>query len=554
MEELLELPRERAEVPERFPSPFDESGPHVLARDAALELQRELRSGFVSPGVSTEVLRRPEGGKMFGVLVVRAPDGRLGWLKAFSGQMDGAWTLPGYVPPLFDAEARARVEPVAERRVKELSGLLEALDKSQERVDARRRVEEAERHWDSERRTLRARHQERKARRHATRAALSEGEAPIGPVDAALRREELDEESRRDDVERRRLDARAKEALRVERVALKRLERRLGALRRLRAFTSRRAMQHIHDTYRPLSADGRTTSLRALFAPLEPSWGTGDCAAPKLLGFAHKQGLTPIALAEFWWGPPPPGGGRVEGEFYPACRVKCGPLIPFMLEGMEVAVPRVRSQPVELLEPSVVYEDARYVVVNKPHGLLSVPGKDLSQAHVLGWLRAKYPRATGPLLVHRLDQDTSGLLLAALDEEAHRFLQAQFIARSVEKRYVAVLDGVPGEQRGTVRLALRVDLEQRPRQLVDTVHGRAAVTEWEVLERVDGRARVALFPKSGRTHQLRVHAAHPSGIGVPILGDPLYGRRGERLYLHSEVLGFQAPDGAWRTVRAEAPF
>lgn len=535
-----------APAPEPFPSPFDEMGPHPWALEAALLLQAQLRGGEVAPGVSTAVLQRPEGGKMFGVLVVRGENGRLAWLKAYSGQMDGAWELPGWVPPMFDARARTDVEPAADGRVKALTAQIEMLEKSVELAAERQRMTGLRVAQGRKLEQLRVLHAERKRRRHALRGLPEH--APTLSL--------LDEESRQDDRERRRLESALEEERASAGRSLHRLERRLAALGRLRAHVSRRAMQAIHDTYRPTSWQGERTSLRELFAPGEPSWGAGDCAAPKLLSFARDQGLTPLALAEFWWGPPPPGGGRVEGAFYPACRVKCGPLIPFLLRGLEVAPKRVfridGAEPGELIP---AYEDERVVAFTKPAGLLSVPGTDAAVTDtVLARLRAKYPRATGPLLVHRLDQDTSGLLLAALDEEAYRFLQAQFIARQVHKRYIAWLEGSVLERRGTVRLPLRVDLEQRPRQLVDPEHGREAVTDWEVLARQDGRTRVALFPKSGRTHQLRVHAAHPMGMGAPIVGDRLYGREGGRLMLHAEELTFMHPAGHPVTVRSPAPF
>lgn len=214
-----------------------------------------------------------------------------------------------------------------------------------------------------------------------------------------------------------------------------------------------------------------------------------------------------------------------------------------MLAGLEVR-PRQTWRPPEVGagELRLVHEDARLVVVSKPPGLLSVPARDEAVTDsVLARLRRRYPRATGPLLVHRLDLDTSGLLVAALDEEAHRLLQEQFLTHAVEKRYVAWLEGEVHGERGTVELPLRVDLEQRPRQLVDFAHGKPATTAWEALERRGGWTRVAFFPRTGRTHQLRVHAAHRLGLGVPIVGDRLYGRAGERLMLHAESIRFTHP-------------
>jgi len=309
-------------------------------------------------------------------------------------------------------------------------------------------------------------------------------------------------------------------------------------------------MRRIHDTYRLTNALGETTTLRALFPSGEPPWGAGECAAVKLLQHAIRQRLTPLALAEFWWGPPPPGGARVHGAFYPACRLKCGPVLPFLFRGLDVAPRRAfRSAPPPGLE--TLYEDEHVAVVAKPAGLLSVPGKDESDS-VLERLRAVHPEAR---LVHRLDLDTSGVLVAALDEPTYHALQRQFRDRTVEKRYLAWLDGDVAGERGTVSLPVRVDLEQRPRQVVDFAHGREAVTAWEVLERRAGRTRVAFFPRTGRTHQLRVHAAHAQGLGAPIVGDRLYGSPGERLMLHAESVTFLHPARGERvTFRAPQPF
>lgn len=411
-------------------NPFDELEPDPRAVDAARALQLRLP--------------QPSEGKMFGVLVVEGAEP----LCAVSG--DATQAPADFVPHLYDAEARARVEPQASAALKHLAQRLE------------------------------------------------------------------------------------------------REPHRLPAIERLRRFVSQQAMKAIHDTYVLENALGERAPLRSFFAS-EPPGGAGECAAVKLLQHAIRRKLKPLALAEFWWGPPPPGGARVHGAFYPACRNKCGPVLPFLFRGLDVAPRRpFRSRPAPF---DVLHEDAHVAVLAKPEGLLSVPGKEESDS-VLKRLRDQYPNA---MLVHRLDLDTSGVLLAALDFDTYRQLQAQW--RGVEKRYVAWLDGEVRGDRGTVTLPMRVDLEQRPRQVVDLRHGRHAVTDWEVLERKGGRTRVAFFPRTGRTHQLRVHAAHRDGLAAPIVGDRLYGSEGERLMLHAEALTFTHPATAERlTFRAPAPF
>ncbi|WP_375765634.1 RluA family pseudouridine synthase [Archangium gephyra] len=531
-----------------FPSPFDELGPHALARRAAEVLQAEFRAGFVAPGIPAAMLDGPEGGKMFGVLVVQAPGGRIGFLRSFSGMLAGSWEVPGFVPPLFDREAREGVEPAGEAVVKALLARAEELRTSPELTGLRAAHEAQQARHAAERAELRTRHEERKRRRHTRRAEL---EASPEALHA------LDQESRGDKAEKRRMEA-AHEAERQELEPRRaRMERRLRALERLRWIVCRALMKRLHDTYAVPNARGERRPLRALYAPGEPPSGAADCAAPKLLAHAFTHGLRPLALAEFWWGAPPSAGGRASGAFYAACRDKCAPLLPFMLEGLWVAPPRVFAPPAAVTGGlSVVFEDAWLVVVEKPGGLLSVPAKDTSVTDsVLARLRARYPHATGPLLVHRLDLDTSGLLVAALDSRTHAALQRQFAQREIHKRYVAWVEGLVQGEEGTIDFPMRVDLDDRPRQIHDPVHGKSAVTRWRVLERRGQRTRVAFFPLTGRTHQLRVHAAHPLGLGAPIVGDRLYGHEDVRLHLHAESLSFQHPEtGQLVSFERPAPF
>jgi tRNA pseudouridine32 synthase/23S rRNA pseudouridine746 synthase len=318
-----------------------------------------------------------------------------------------------------------------------------------------------------------------------------------------------------------------------------------------RAARSRFYLHALFDTYQLANARGEVRSLRSLFAPEEPPGGAGDCAAPKLLAHAYRERLRPIALAEVWWGPPPVTGGRRHGAYYPACRGKCGPILAHMLEGLDVEPAPTFERAIDPAAPAVVFEDDWLVIVDKPAGLLSVPGKSHRDS-VETRLGARYGEAH---LVHRLDLDASGLLLVAKYRDTHAALQRLFACREIDKRYVAWLDGLAGPAGGVIDLPLRVDLDDRPRQIYDPVHGKSASTEWRVLERRGGRTRVELCPRTGRTHQLRVHAAHPLGIGVPIVGDPLYGVESARLLLHAERLSFVHPHTKQRIdVERTAPF
>jgi tRNA pseudouridine32 synthase/23S rRNA pseudouridine746 synthase len=272
------------------------------------------------------------------------------------------------------------------------------------------------------------------------------------------------------------------------------------------------------------------------------------------LQYAFLNQLKPIALAEFWWGMSPDSEVKVHQEYYPACRGKCEPILSHMLEGIEMDVNPMSINPAEGKELPIIYEDDYLLLVNKPAEFLSVPGKTIEDS-VQTRIQHKYPTATGPLLVHRLDMSTSGIILIAKKKDIHESLQKQFIKRTVQKRYAALLQGYVKSSSGEIQLPLRVDLEDRPRQLVCYEHGKEALTKYEVLERKNGQTRVHFYPFTGRTHQLRVHAAHLSGLNAPIIGDDLYGQKSDRLYLHAEYLSFWHPITKERMeITCPAPF
>ena len=272
--------------------------------------------------------------------------------------------------------------------------------------------------------------------------------------------------------------------------------------------------------------------------PLPPG-GTGDCCAPKLLQYAYQHGLKPVCMAEFWWGASPVGEVRHHGHFYPACRSKCKPILDFMLQGLDVEHNPL-EQPQQDTVLDTVYDDRWLTVLNKPSGMLTVPGKALEDS-LLTRYQAAHPEAHGPIVVHRLDQETSGLVIFAKDKATHKALQQQFEQHTVSKRYIALLDGLVMQDEGVIDLPLLPDVDDRPRQRVDHEHGRPAVTRYRVLERNDGVTRIGLEPLTGRTHQLRVHASHPLGLNCPIVGDRLYGRAASRLMLHAQSITFAHP-------------
>ena len=269
--------------------------------------------------------------------------------------------------------------------------------------------------------------------------------------------------------------------------------------------------------------------------PLPPG-GTGDCCAPKLLQYAYQHGLKPVCMAEFWWGPSPKSEIRQHEQFYPACRGKCKPVLTWMLQGLDVD-PNPEEAGCSYLQPEIIYEDETLAVLNKPAGMLSVPGRTEPYS-VATWAQQRWP---GAMMVHRLDMSTSGLLLVAKHTDAYHELQKQFEARSVKKKYLAVVEGVPAKEHGIIDLPLRYDPIDRPRQVVDTEKGKRAITEYRILSANAQNALLALWPHTGRTHQLRMHCAHPDGLGCPIMGDELYGHKSDRLYLQAQAITFTHP-------------
>ena len=359
-------------------------------------------------------------------------------------------------------------------------------------------------------------------------------------------------ESQFQKAELRRLKQRIKAQIECLQAELNVQEKAMTDLKNKRKRLSDALQRWLFQQFEILNARGERRNLLDIFAPTPqrtPPAGTGECCAPKLLQHAFVMGYRPLSMAEFWLGRSPKTEIRREGAFYPACLGKCGPTLGFMLQGL--AVQSVPQKPVDRDALRVVYEDDALVVVSKPHGMLSVPGRD-GGTSVAQMMRQRYPDADSPLVVHRLDQDTSGLMLIAKTKKMHRTLQLAFENHEVKKRYVAVLDGLlpPEKQRGEISLPLNSNYLDRPRQMVDWLKGKSAVTRYKVIGHEEGRTLVALYPLTGRTHQLRVHCAHPDGLNLPILGDPLYGRKADRMYLHAEVievekLGLRVEDDKW---------
>lgn len=505
--------------PARFTWPFRYT-PHPLCVIAAGEVQRYL---------ANQKAWRDElaAGKMFGVLVVRDAGGGLGFCAAFSGNLAGSNRHDYFVPPIYDMLRPDGFFRHGEAEISALNARISAMENDAALCALRERIAAAERETELENAADREALKTAKAARDRRRAAGADPET--------LMRESSFE---RAECRRRRL--RREERLRALRDEAERAGAAIDALKAERRRLSAELQRRLFGEFRVLDARGEAKDLCELFAstlPGMPPAGAGECAAPKLLQYAYLQGLHPLAMAEFWWGASPRTELRRHGYYYPACAGKCGPILRHMLQGLDVEEPPREEPPAA---PSVVWEDGRLAVVAKPAGMLSVPGRSAAPS-VREWAHERWPGASGPLVVHRLDMATSGLMLVAKDLAAYNDLQAQFRSRTIGKEYVAWLDGRVAGESGRIGLPLCPDPHDRPRQQVHALYGRPAETEYRVLERRGGRTLVAFRPLTGRTHQLRVHAAHPEGLDAPIVGDELYGRRDVRLMLHAARLSFRHP-------------
>ncbi|MEZ4688479.1 MAG: pseudouridine synthase, partial [Bacteroidia bacterium] len=397
---------------------------------------------------------------------------------------------------------------------------------------------------------LRANKADRKRQREEARESMSE-EA----YDAF--NQTLIKASNRDQWLYKELVRKEQEALGKYEAELEAFTAKIASLKAERRRKSAALQERIFEQYQFLNKDDERKNLRQIFTEIgvdRPPSGAGDCAAPRLLQYAFSHDLKPIAMAEFWWGVSPPKEVRKHRYYYPACNGRCKPILGHMLQGIEMDENPMMLGPSKDKVIKIVYEDESLAIINKPHEFLSVPGKQVSES-VYTRMRAQYPDASGPLIVHRLDMSTSGIMVIAKTEEAYQSLQQQFINRSVKKRYTALLDGIVEEREGEIDLPLRVDLDDRPRQLVCYEHGKKAVTRWKALEVVGGKTRVHFYPITGRTHQLRVHASHPKGLNTPIVGDDIYGRKADRLHLHAGWIEFDHPrSGELVSFEVEAAF
>ena len=590
-------------LPEKFTYPFHYT-PHPLCVLAAEEVKEYIAS-------RKEWQEELASGKMFGVLIVQTDNGitnneenQIGYLAAFSGNLDGKNLHPYFVPPVYDLLQPEGFFKIEEEQISAINIRIRELENSSSYLDSKEKwkieTEQAKAILNQAKAELKIAKEAREIRRQSS-PELSEEEQ------ASLIRE-----SQYQKAEYKRLEKEWKKRLEELETEVRHFDIEIERLKTERKERSAALQRKLFEQFRMLNAQGEVKDLYTIFEQTVqkvPPAGAGECAAPKLLQqcalpkllqYAYLHQLKPLAMAEFWWGDSPKNEIRHHGYYYPSCKGKCEPILQHMLQGLEVDENPLLNPVHEEEELEIVFEDEWLLVVNKPAGMLSVPGKAEDRDSVYHRLKKKYPEATGPMIVHRLDMATSGLLLVAKTKEVHQDLQAQFANRSIKKRYVAVLDGAiikteketkPIAEKaillaketvstkktakaertgntGRIELPLCLNPLDRPRQMVSREHGKEAITEYQIIsesERITSESentfnesnridesersinesrkytRIIFYPLTGRTHQLRVHAAHPEGLGCPILGDELYGKKADRLYLHAEYIEFRHP-------------
>lgn len=550
------------DFPERMNNPLDYQ-PHPLCIAVCKELQTYLSE-------REDWREEIDKGKMFGVLIVEnaqpasgAPE--IGYLAAYSGQIGGRSDWDDFVPAVFDY---LQPDGYFKTHEAEISGINQSIRK----LEANTHMKEAKGlilQLQEERKHTIAAYQEKIKKAKAKRDARREA-GNLNPEEEA----EMVKESQFMKAELRRLKKSLSEKTSLE-TEYEAYQADILSLKQLRKTLSDALQQWLFSQFRMQNHEGESKDLLEIFRDaalrdypqatiatsriaalkMVPPAGSGECCEPKLLQYAYSLGYKPLQMAMFWWGESPKEEIRHHLHFYPACNGKCKPILQWMLPASTFEPAAVDLSLYNKVE--TLYEDREIAVIHKPEGLLSVPGKDAAQPSVYALMRSKYPEATGPLIVHRLDMSTSGVMMIAKTEFAYHRLQKAFLNHQIQKKYVAIISGKVIPEKGIISLPLMPDYLDRPRQIVDHELGKEAITEYEVLEPVDdSHLRIALYPKTGRTHQLRVHCAHQEGLKAPILGDPLYGNeKAARLHLHAEEITFEHPlTGKKMTITRKADF
>ena len=508
------------DLPKQFTFPFHYT-PHPLCIKAAEYVQNHL----LSHDEWQEELKR---GKMMGVLVVEK-ENEMGFLAAFSGNLAHCNNHPYFVPAVYDLLSEKGFFRPEEDEISTINKKINKETHSPERKNAIEDVENIKTQANTE---ISAYKQFMKASKAQRDEQRKQG------IDNNL----LIAESQFQKAELKRIQVRWQQEIDTAKSRLDAIDNRIAQWKTERSKRSAALQERIFSHFIMLNASGESRDLCEIFADTPqhtPPAGAGECAAPKLLQYAYTNSYHPLAMAEFWVGDSPKEEIRRHGCFYPSCKAKCEPILGWMLQGLDVE-PNPLEKQIDEAPLNVIFEDEWLIVVNKPAGMLSIPGK-LSSDSLQERVQRLRPGEEPPMIVHRLDMATSGLLIFAKTKEVHKRMQALFKTHDIKKQYTAILDGKIQINSGEIRLPLILNPKERPLQMVSFAHGKPAITRFEVVSCSEGKTRVHFYPITGRTHQLRIHAAHPEGLNTPILGDTLYGTPADRLYLHAETLDFTHP-------------
>ncbi len=530
------------ELPKRFTYPFHYKV-HPLCHKVGEVLQAHLKEWHWDS---------ESQGKMFGILIVENKNNEVGYLLAYSGNLIKPLKANLFVPPIFDLQAKDNFFIKGEKELNDINHQIKSLSSAPELQSAKDKVADQKQIMDEEISTIKSNNKKAKAHRKQQRLATQQSEIQ----ETQQRLDDLIKESQLEKIALKRITKAWQIKIHAVEEEVLKLENNISALKQERKEKSAALQQRIFDQYQLLNAHGERKNLCTIFQEVRaqiPPAGAGDCAAPRLLQYAYEHDLQPRAMAEFWWGKSPLSVIRKQGNYYPSCRGKCEPILSHMLLGLKVDDNPLLQQKTDL-KVEIIYEDDSLIIINKPAGMLSAKGKT-EQKCVLDSLREQRPLLTTLYTAHRLDMATSGLMIIAKDEDCYKNLQAQFLNRQIKKRYEAILDGIITEENGKIELPLRVDLDNRPQQMVCYEHGKKTLTQWKKMSVDKNTTRMAFYPITGRTHQLRVHAAHTLGLNTPILGDALYGTESQRLLLHAGSIEFTHPQTQKKMVfKSKVPF
>lgn len=514
------------ELPKRFTYPMHYV-PHELSKIAAREV---MDYALKQEAWRKELLE----GKMLGVLVVKDTEGTLGYLAAYSGNLAHNGNNPFFVPHIYNLFEPQGLFRTGEAQISKINEQIKELEDSPKKKELESLLSNTIKHHEQEELDMRKIMESAKSKRDKRRK-----EGNMTAEEEAM----MVKESQFMKAELKRLKKHHSKEIENINLQLNDLQVTINALKAKRKAMSEKLQNELFRLFVVRNARGESIDVATIFERRLhrlPPGGTGECCAPKLLQYAFLHGYRPVCMAEFWVGESPQGEVRHHGHYYPACRSKCMPLMEFMLQGLEVeSNPLVASHSFD--EVKVIYDDKWLIVVDKPADMLTVPGKNEETTSLLEIVNNMLPKDETVLEVHRLDQATSGLVVFAKTKEAQKELRLQFEQRKVHKTYLALLDGKPANNEGTIDLPLRPNPDDRPRQIVDYENGKQAITKYRVLEYRGNHTLVEFTPLTGRTHQLRVHASHPQGLGCPITGDMLYGTASDRLYLHAHTISFTHP-------------